>query len=131
LRWFEEVWKAAKAVDDSALLHAEDAWARRLAGNYRQTAQRSFDPASLLDAVVADPMRFRGVGFAFSTGNSSAQQRDETAEAVAEKDDENPTPLLSRRERKALKEWPVGDVFSEWSPEDIHAWPGRFVCAHQ
>lgn len=131
LRWFEEVWKAAKAVDDSALLRAEDAWARRLAGNYRQTTQRSFDLASLLDAVVADPMRFRGVGFAFSTGNSSAQQRDETAEAVAEKDDKNPTPLLSRRERKALKEWPVGDVFSGWSPEDIHAWPGRFVCAHQ
>lgn len=130
-RWFRKIWKAAKPVDDSALLHAKDAWARRLAGNHRQTAPRSPDPASLLDAVVADPLRFRGVGFVFSTGSSSAQQRDETAKAVAEKDAENPSPFLTERQRSALKEWPVGDVFSEWPPRDIHGWPERFVCAHR
>ncbi|WP_166146207.1 phospholipase D family protein [Methylosinus sp. RM1] len=131
LLWFEEIWNNdAKAIDDDALSLAQLAWDRRKAGNTWRAALPQ-DPASLLDAVIADPMRFRGVGFAFSTGNSTSEQRDETAEAVAAKDKSNYTPLLSNAERKALKKWPVGDVFSEWEPEDIRRWPEHFVCAHR
>jgi hypothetical protein len=130
-QWFEEIWEAAKDVDDSAIAHAEDAWARRLAGNYFRATRHAYHPESLLDSVVANPAAFRGVGFAFTTGNSTKEQRDETAVSVAEKDDENPTRLLSRKDRTELPQWPVGDVFSEWPPEDVDRWPKRFVCIHR
>ena len=81
--------------------------------------------------MANNPHRFRGVGFAFTNGNSTTEQRDETVAAVIGKDKNLDVPLLSTRERKALNAWPIGDVFSEWEREDISAWPERFVCAHQ
>lgn len=130
LRWFEKIWNTSEVIDDSALSRAQVAWERRKAGNAWRTTLPQ-DPASLLDAVIADPMRFRAVGFAFSIGNSTREQRDETAEAVVTNDKNNRNPLLSSTERKALKKWSVSGVFSEWEPEDIRRWPEHFVCAHR
>jgi hypothetical protein len=62
--------------------------------------------------------------------NSTREQRDETAEAVADQDDKNPVHLVAKNERRALADWPVGNVFSEWPPDDISRWPQRFVCSH-
>ena len=114
-----------------ALDHAQRAWDRKPPGGGPLEKGRPPEPASLFDVVADNPGRFRGVGFVFSFGNSTTEQRDETVAAVIGKDKMLDIPLLSTRDRKALSAWPVGDVFSEWEPEDIYAWPERFVCAHR
>ena len=59
------------------------------------------------------------------------EQRDETAEAVIQTDKLRRVPLLSASERRAVANWNIGDLFSEWEPEDLSAWPERFICAHR
>lgn len=81
--------------------------------------------------MAASPARFRGVGFAFTLGTSTEKQRDETAAAVIKVDRKQAVPLLSKSETRAVSSWTVGDVFSEWDPQDVFAWPQRFVCAHR
>jgi hypothetical protein len=130
-RWFEKIWKCASVVDKPALDLAQRAWDRKPRGDGPFAEGRPSNPASLLDVVAHNPDRFRGVGFAFTIGNSTTEQRDETVAAVIEKDKKLAVPLLSGRDQKALRKWRVGDVFSEWKPEDIYAWPERFVCAHR
>jgi hypothetical protein len=129
-RWYERIWDRAHVVDEPTLARAQRAWDRRPHGGDPFAEGHPFDPTSLFDVVASNPRRFRGVGFAFTSGNSTAEQRDETVAAVVEKDKELEDPILSRQERKALSAWPVDDVFSEWSPEDVSAWPKYFVCAH-
>lgn len=88
------------------------------------------DPASLLDAVIADPKRFCALGFAFTNNSATVAQRNETAKEVARKDRENLGRHLSDTQRAGLPKWPVGDTFSEWEPGDVRRWPADFVCAH-
>lgn len=130
-RWFEDIWRRAETVNEPALDRAQRAWARRSAGNDPLPPERPLNPASLLDTVIANPSRFRGVGFVFTTTNATIRERDETVERVLEEDQERPLPLLSNNDRNALEQWPVGDVFSNWLPEEISAWPKRFVCVHR
>ncbi len=130
-RWFEKMWDCSTVVDEQALNHAQRVWDRKPHGDGPLEKGRPPDPASLFDMVADNPGRFRGVGFAFTFGNSTTKQRDETVAAVIEKDKMLDIPLLTTRDRKALGAWPVRDVFSEWEPEDIYAWPERFVCAHR
>ncbi len=127
--WFERLWRRSLQVDEATLEAARAAWLRRPRGAMSQT--RRADPASLLDRVLAEPSRFRGVGFVFTSGTSNVDQRDETARAVIRRDNARRTPMLSRSVRRAISNWPVGHVFSEWEPEDISAWPERFICAHR
>jgi hypothetical protein len=127
--WFDQLWKRAPPVDEAALEAAAAAWRRRKRSEVRLT--RPPNSASLLDVVAAEPERFRGVGFVFTTGSSTVEQRDETAEAVISSDKARPIPLLSKSERRAVANWRVADLFSEWEPEDISAWPERFACAHR
>lgn len=126
--WFERIWLTAGVVDQPALDEAERAWKRRpkLGGR----GWRPMNPVSLLDVVASHPQRFRGVGFVFTRGQATREERNAIAEALIERDMARDVELLSPTERKALKAWRVGDVFSEWPPEDISAWPERFVCAH-
>jgi hypothetical protein len=127
--WFESVWDRASIVDKTTLDDAQRAWNRKPRGP--SGPGRVPNPASLFDAVADNPSRFRGVGFAFTTGESTTVQRNETIRAVINEDKELDVPLLSTRDRRTLSSWPVGHVFSEWAPEDINAWPKRFVCAHR
>ena len=119
------------SVDERALVYAQRAWDRKPRGGGFFDDGPPPNPASLFDVVVDNPGRFRGVGFAFTTGEATAEQRGETAAAVIEKDQTLAVPLLSISDRKAVDTWPVGDVFSDWEPEDIYAWPERFICAHR
>jgi len=128
-RWFENIWNRASIVDEPALDDAQRAWDRKPRGPFG--SGRLPNPASLFDMVADNPGHFRGVGFAFTTGEATPGQRDETVAAVIEREKKLASPLLSRRDQKALRNWPVGDVFSEWEPVDIYAWPERFVCAHR
>ncbi len=77
-KWFGAIWKQAHPVDDAALIQAEESWRRKA------PPPRAVSPVagSLLDLVLAEPERFRGVGFAFTTSNSSTDQRNEAADAV-------------------------------------------------
>ncbi|RUN75457.1 hypothetical protein EJC47_16420 [Sphingomonas sp. TF3] len=84
-----------------------------------------------MDHVVSDPESFRGVGFVFTSGTSTVAHRKEAAGAFIKEDDGRDEPLLSKRTRKALRLWPLGNIFSDWSSEDISAWPQRFVYAHE
>jgi hypothetical protein len=128
-RWFERLWRRSRQVDENAIALARSRW--------RPTPGRAAgggalrNPLSLLDAVVANPARFRGVGFALSTGTSTVDHRNATATAVIAEDNARAAPLLTRREHSAIRQWPVHDVFSEWSVTDIDAWPRRFICAHR
>lgn len=130
-RWFEKIWDCSVVVDEQALDRAQRAWDRKPPGGGPLEKGRPPDPASLFDVVTDNPGRCRGVGFAFTFGNSTTEQRDETVAAVIQTDKMLDTPLLSTRDRNSLRVWPVDDVFSEWDPEDIYAWPERFVCAHR
>jgi hypothetical protein len=128
--WFERLWRLSNQVDSGALEVARAAWRRRPRGAMK-VGEIVYDPASLLDAVLADPTRFRGVGFVFTTSTSTAEHRDETALGIIRKDDARRVPLLSRSVRKSIGSWPVHHVFSEWNPEDVSAWPERFICVHR
>lgn len=128
--WFERIWERSSRFDEAALALARRTWRGNLPARTARLA-RTPDPASLFDVVAADPERFRGVGFVFTFGESSNEHRDETAKAVIREDDKRARPVLSGVVRNAIANWKVGDVFSEWSPTDISAWPMTFVCAHQ
>lgn len=128
--WFESLWKRSRLIDVFQLELARDNWKRRKAGASGSSG-RSADPTSLLDHVVSDPASFRGVGFVFTSGTSTVAHRKEAAGAFIKEDDGRDEPLLSKRTRKALRLWPLGNIFSDWSSEDISAWPQRFVCAHE
>jgi hypothetical protein len=104
--WFEKIWKAASVVDQPTLNIAQRTWDRKRRGDSPFAEGRPTNPASLLDLVAHHPDRFRGVGFAFTNENSNTKQRDETVAAVIEKDKKVAVPLLSTRDRKALRAWP-------------------------
>ena len=129
LKWFNSLWKRSSAIDGDALVAAEDAWRRRKAG--ATGSSHAADPKSLLDQVMAKPEAFRGVGFVFSSSTSTKKHREEAAAALIENDDALAEPLLSESERRALSSWPLGNLFSDWSAEDLSAWPQRFLCVHQ
>ncbi len=127
-RWFERLWKRSLQVDDDALDDAKLSWGRRPRPGKRA---RKPDPASVLDTLLSDPERFRGVGVVFCGGKTSPQVRDEAAQGVIEDDHERPTASLDEIERARVANWPTGNVFSEWKSDDINAWPRTFICAHQ
>lgn len=126
--WFDRLWKDAERVDEAALEPARRA-RERAAPRPAPTPSVSVDPRSLIVAVLADPDRFRGVGIVFTSDDATEESRDETAEALIHRDRD--LHLLSPSQRKAIRKWHVGDVFSEWTPQDNAASPGIFVCAHR
>lgn len=128
--WFDDVWRRSTMIGPDELDLAKDAWRRGRAGAGSGLSRQPL-PGSLLDAVRADPAAFRGIGFVFTSGTSTAEHRSEGSDALLEQDDELEVPLLSRQTRRALRGWPLGDLFSNWSAEDISAWPLRFVCVHE
>ena len=40
------------------------------------------------------------------------------------------TPNLSKNEQNKLPKWPVSNVYSGWSNDDISRWPYKFVAVH-
>lgn len=128
--WFEKIWDRASAMGPDALAEAKKAWCRKRVGA-RSRMGRPVDPKSLLDRVIADPGAFRGIGFVFTSGTSTAAHRHEAAKAICARDDRLSFPLLSKQARRALTSWPIGNVFSDWPEDDVSAWPERFVCAHR
>jgi hypothetical protein len=128
--WFDAIWDRSTVIGVNELKSAQNAWHRRKSGA-RGAHSQPADQGSLLDRVLADPSAFRGVGFVFTSGTSTAAHRKEAADAMFEQDEDRDVPLLSGQDRRALRNWPLGDVFSNWAAEDISAWPLRFVCAHQ
>ena len=125
--WFKRLWERSLPVDDDALDDAILSWSRR-PGPGRGVKKPN--PASVLETLLSAPERFRGVGVVFCSGRTSLEVRDEAAQAVIDDDDKRPRTNLDEAERARVQRWPQGDVFSDWSPEDIKAWPGEFICAH-
>ena len=128
--WFEVIWRRSSPLDSEAVEAAEAAWRSRprtRAADRKTTA----DPRSLLDTVSADPGSFRGVGFVFTSGTSTKAQVDEAVRGLVSGDDQRAVPQLSKRDRQLLRRWKPGDLFSEWEPQDVDAWPRKFVCAHR
>ncbi len=128
--WFERIWKRASPLDGTALAEAAAAW-RSNSQARRPQPKAEANPRSLLDTVAADPEAFRGVGFVFTSGNTTDEQRDEAVLGLLAKDNRLKTPVISRKDRQSLKAWKRGDLFSEWDPQDVDAWPKKFVCAHR
>jgi hypothetical protein len=125
--WFKRRWERSFPVDDDALDDARASWSRR-PGSSR--AMKKPNPDSVLDTLLSAPERFRGVGVVFGSGRTSLEVRDEAAQAVIDDDDKRPRTNLDETERARVQKWPQRDVFSDWSPEDINAWPRQFICAH-
>lgn len=128
VRWFERLWRRSEQVDEDAIALAKSRWHPVPGQSAKLDAARN--PRSLLDAILANPARFRGVGFVLSRGTSTVDHRDATATALIAEDNARAKQLLSWQERSAIKRWSVSDVFSEWGVADIDAWPRRFICAH-
>lgn len=125
VKWFDHIWSNADIIDDRVLKNAKKAWKSRVTGKKSPKAQGSGNPVSLLDVVISDPERFKGVGFAFTTGNSNVAARDDAVEVIRKR-----TPNLSKDEREALPKWPISNVYSGWSKDDISRWPYKFVSIH-
>ena len=130
--WFKRIWRRAALVDPAALDQATEAWQRRPQG---RGPNRAFPIAkgvpSLLQTVAANPARYRGIGFVFTNGRADEQERDKAAADLQRHDDARPEKLLGRDERRRLRKWNVGDLFTGWSEQDLDAWPRRFVCIHR
>ncbi len=92
--WFERIWKLSSQIDSAALELADERWRRR-SRIYTPPPNREPLPDSLLDVVAADPGRFRGVGFVFASGRATVEQRNQTADALIERDDERDAPLMT------------------------------------
>jgi hypothetical protein len=127
--WFERTFQGCKQIDTEALERAGRLWRARPPSR-RAPESHEQDPASLLDAVVTDPQRFRGVGFVFTFGRATKEQRDEAAKAIISEDGKSSAPLLSKEQKKAIRSWPLGNVFSGWDTKEIWAWPQKFICVH-
>lgn len=80
---------------------------------------------------MMNPEAFEGVGFVFTSGSASVGDRDEAATVIIARDRYRSVSLLSASTKRALRNWPVCDIFSDWSEEDVSAWPLRFICAHR
>lgn len=130
--WLRRLWRRAEIVDQSALDRATTTWNRR-AGSHKTPLPVSALPSapSLFSTVAANPARYRGIGFVFTTGRATIAERDEACEALDRRDAALPVSLLSRDDRRKLREWNVGDLFTGWSESDLDAWPRRFVCIHR
>lgn len=129
--WFEDLWsEKAEVIDAEALAAAAEAWAagRRNDCDLAPMADR---PSTLLRRIAADPVRFRGVGIVFTTGESDADDVAIASEIAVEADDALPVPKLSDRERELLSRWKPGDLFTNWSDAEANAWPRLFLCAHR
>ena len=129
--WFKRIWRRAKAIDQPALDRATEAWNRRARDGRKPARPIPTDVPSLLATVAADPKRFRGIGFVFTTGRADVEERNEAYGAIVRRGDEHLQKLLTRSERLKLKTWNVGDLFTGWSEQDLDAWPRRFVCIHR
>jgi hypothetical protein len=128
--WFERIWRRAKVIDNPTLDRATEVWSRRPPRSVRALDIPKGAP-SLLGTVEADPQRFRGIGFVFTTGAADKDDRDEAADALAGRDDKRKDRLLSQEERRKLEAWNLGNLFTGWSEQNLDAWPRRFVCIHR
>lgn len=126
--WFAKLWRRARMVDEDALALARRRFRPPPIGPRPRCNPKS---NSVLDAVAVDPERFRGVGFVLTSGSTTAKQRDAAADATIIADQQGPTPLLSTADQRKIRVRNPGNVFSEWSPAEIDAWPRRFICAHR
>ena len=132
VNWYEQIWKRAKLVDAAALEKATETWSKRQRGHVAINAISIPEGVpSLLRTVVEHPEHFRGVGFVFTTGDADEADRDAAADRLQDADDEREVQLLSDEARNALTAWPMGHLFTDWSKEDLSAWPERFVCIHK
>lgn len=130
--WLRRRWRRADIVDQAALDRATAAWNRRV-GSHTAQPMRAIAPGapSLLATVAANPARYRGIGFVFTTGRADVEELDEACDVLERRDAELPARLLSRDDRRKLRQWNIGDLFTGWSESDLDAWPRRFVCIHR
>ena len=130
--WFEDIWKRSRGLDSAALARAEVAWNRHPPQVAARVATSIPDDVpSLLRTVATDPKRFRGIGFVFTTGQATEEDRDEASVELVRLDDEREAALLSSDDRRRLAKWKIGDLFTDWSEQELDAWPRRFVCIHR
>lgn len=133
--WFERHWQKSSKVGRKALATAEARWNARPPAT-PPSARRGPRPVppdapSLLNPVVSDPERFRGIGFVFTTGAANLADRADASKQLGREDDARAKTLLSQKERRRIGSWPRGDLFTGWSRTDLRAWPGAFVCIHR
>ncbi len=129
--WLDALFEGADVVDQTALDACTEAWRRRSSAGRGRSEAVEPRPRSLLDAVRADPARFRGIGFVFTDGSTSRRVRDLGSQTILAADAAAAAPALTDEDRSELPVWPAGHVFSGWSRQDLSGWPERFVCAHR
>jgi hypothetical protein len=113
-------------ISEGDLRKAEAAWKRRRRLTWHPKSPKPRDEnssPSLLAAVANDPDRFRGFGFVFTQGIATKRARDRGAKAAAQQD--------ASLDLAELKRWPRGNVFSDWSRDEVSAWPFQFLCIHR
>lgn len=126
--WFNKLWRKARMVDEDAVALARSRFRPPPAGPRPRRDQQA---NSVLDAIVNEVDRFRGVGFVLTSGSTTVKQRDAAANATIAADKKGPVPRLSASRQDEIRAWNPGNVFSEWSPAEVDAWPRRFICAHR
>lgn len=129
-RWFERLWDRSEQVDGNALATAQRAWARRSRHGAPSPTGR-VAPPSLLHRIAADPVAFRGVGVAFTTGEATRKDVENASRTAIAADDHAIRRKLSDADRELLRTWPPGDLFTNWSDAEANAWPATFLSVHR
>lgn len=119
--WFEHMWRRAQIVDSPTLDQAATAWNSRSQSRGRPNLAIPKGAPSLLAAVAADPERYRGISFVFTNGRATKEEREGASNALIRQDHERSTRLLSHADRQQLRTWPLGDLLTQCSEQDLDA----------
>ncbi len=130
-KWFETLWGKADDIDPKALAAARAAWARRPRHGAPKGAPSTDAPGTLLRIMAADPVRYRGIGVVFSSGEADREDVEQAAAVAMAVEGKRRKPKLKKDELDRLPNWPKGNLFTSWSDADANAWPKLFLCAHR
>ena len=111
--WFEENWKKAEPVDDSAMMLATKRFRSWSAPN-----RQSVSPASLLGLIAADPNLFSDVSIVIVGTPVPPAVQGEICLTVKENHPE---------EIETIDSLDGGGIFSGWGKQDLNRWRRVFI----
>ena len=116
--WFDQFFKTSPKVSDE-----EVEWAKLI---YRPKlpvlAPRRIKSGSLFDLVTAAPWRFSKVGFAFSSIQTTKEEKDEVRRLAKENEKSDPG---------RIDELSGDGIFKDWGENDVRRWPEYFFSFWQ
>jgi hypothetical protein len=130
-KWFVNLWKISKPIDQDALKGAKRAWGQRNRPSFPGNHAISASPESLLFKIATEPEKYRGIGIVFTSGEADQEEVNTASKAAVAADDELPKPALPPDVRSRLSNWPKEHLFTGWTYDEANAWPKRFLCAHR